>query len=137
MTLRITEHEPTSNKVNLRIDIISAIVFVVPFIAPFFMVLPEWYSTVLAVFGWIMIGFCVIGVAFLGYMLANNKCATIEQKYFSPKRYFAWGFAALILTSMFMQGMTNLFSIYLILVLAFNVESYMWMKKPVDTETDS
>lgn len=137
MTLTITENKTKSGKFDIRMDIIAAVVFSVPFIAPFFMVLPEWYSTVLVVFGWIMMGFCVIGVVILGIALAGGKRPTIEQNYFSSKRLYAWGFAALILTSMFMQGMTNLFSVYLILVLAFNVETYMWMKKPVDIEPDS
>lgn len=132
MKLTMTQHETESDKINIRLDCLVIAIFAIPFIAPSFMVLPEWYITLEIVTGFIVIGFCAIGIGVLAMGLALDQHPKVKLPYFTLKRYLAWGIGALILTSMFVQGMTNLFSVYLIALLAFNVLSYTWMNTPID-----
>lgn len=103
--------------------------FVALFIMPLFMVMPEWYLTLETIVGMIVVFFMAIGTSSLVFMLWSNSLPKSGVKFFTKEQILSWFVAGAILTSMFIQEMDTLFSLYLILVATTNVVKYMWLKK--------
>jgi len=131
-TIKQTDRETDSTKFNIRLDLIAAVLFAVPL----FITMPEWYLSVEAVVGIAIIVFSAIGVASISAVLLSKNKANNGLKFFDWGRVTGLGFAALILTSMFIQEMDTLFVIYLIIQTAFQLVTYMWMRKPLDSSAD-
>lgn len=112
-------------KIAIRFDLIALGVFVLPL----FVAMPEWYLTLETVVASILIGILGMCVFSVSTVLANTKHVPPSVSFFTWQRAFGWCVHLILLVSMFIQGLDNLFAVYLIAVLAMNAVTYMWLKK--------
>ena len=102
-----------SVSINLNFGYIIVAIFAVPL----FMAVPEWYIMLeipLAIF-MIIVSFISTG-ALLGivYMAMYKDVPLLEENYWSRGTLIGFGVVVVILTSMYIQNMIILFSLYLI-----------------------
>jgi len=131
VTLHDLEHK--NDKFNIRLDIIAVIIFALPLV----MRMPEWYLVLEALLGIMLIILVCLGAATLLVLLSRNLHSALEKEFFTVKRGLGWCMNIVIITSMFIQELDWLLAVYLITLAAFNTSTYMWLKKPVDSSTDS
>lgn len=98
------------------------------FIAPLFVTVPAWYVTIEFVFGILLLVLSALilvtqTIAVLGLnrvRLAKVAMTYSTERAFSGATIFSLICAAVLATSMFMQGMTTIFVLYLIFVVVNN-----------------
>lgn len=125
--------ESRDAKVNIRLDIIGVVIFALPLV----MHIPEWYLVLEAVLGISLIIFVCLCTATLLVLLSHNHHSSLGKEFFTVKRGLGWCMNIVIITSMFIQGLDWLLAVYFITLAAFNVSTYMWLKKPVDSSAKS
>lgn len=135
MKVNVTHHDLESRdaKVNIRLDIIAVMIFAYPL----GMRMPEWYLILEALLGISLIIFMCLSAASLLVLLYHNHHSALKKEFFTVKRGIIWCMNIVIITSMFIQELDWLLSVYLITLAVFNVSTYMWLKKPLDSSADS
>lgn len=116
-------------KMNFELGYIIGVIFAIPL----FVAMPEWYHTLEFICGLILISFAGFSAGFLCRSIRNPRTVTYSDEVYKgflrKERVIFWGVVAVILYSMFVQDMINMFSVYLILTLASNVMQYMIEKR--------
>ena len=116
--------EEKSEKLTINLGYI----LMAAFITPLFMTVPAWYVTIEFVFGIILLVLSAIitvtsTIAILGLnraRLAKIAITYSTERPFSGAMIFSSIIIGVIATSMFMQGMTTIFVLYLIFVIVNN-----------------
>lgn len=115
--------------------------FVVLFAVPFFATVPAWYiglETVLTIFLLIMAGVAIFTQSLFIVRIDNVKTLTDElslppvKPFFSMSALFGWAVAAVIIGSLYYQGMFILFTFYIIGVVINNLLRYTLIVKRRD-----